>query len=61
MTVSAIANVNVSEEVSSGQSPRAFGFVHRVDHEGDAEGVWALSRQTSHYASLCGVLPHAAL
>jgi hypothetical protein len=59
--VSAIVNVNVSEEVSSGQSPRASGFVHRVDHEGDAEEVWALSRQTSHYVTPCDVLPHAAL
>src|SRR5579863_4645120 len=55
-------NVNVSGEESSGQPPRAFGFVHRVDHVADA-GVWASTRQTPHYAKSCGVClpPHAAL
>lgn len=59
--MSANVSANVNEEVSSGQSSRAFGFVHRVDHEAGAEGVWALSQQTSHYATPCSVLPHAAL
>jgi hypothetical protein len=60
--VNAIVSVNVNEVVSSGQLPRAFGFVHRVDHEADVGEVWVSTRQTSHYVSSCGgcLPPHAA-
>ena len=62
--VNAIVTVNAkSGEESSDQSLRAFGFVHRVDHVADAEGVWASTRLIPHYARSCGVClpPHAVL